>query len=128
MNSSSKFSLARTPFPATLIRYLPSAQRGCSNTSLGRKGAYGQIGYRWNNWLIPYARVDWRDALHEAGASFVYISELVRATGGLRFELGTHVTIKAEYTVNRELGRIPQFPNDIFTSSMVATVAPSRAV
>jgi hypothetical protein len=83
------------------------------------QGAYGQIAYRVLNWLIPYARVDWRDALHRSGESFLYISELMRVTGGVRLELGTNVIVKAEYTYNRELGRIPQFPDDIFTSSMV---------
>jgi hypothetical protein len=86
---------------------------------LDYKGAYGQIGYRLLNWLTPYARIDWRDALHQSGASFVYVSNLVRATGGIRLELGTSVIIKAEYTVNRELGRIPEFPNDVMTSSLV---------
>ena len=82
-------------------------------------GAYGLAGWRVNNWLVPYARVDWRDAFHAHGASFIYISELVRATAGLRLELGTAVIVKAEYTVNRELGRIPQFDDDILTSSLV---------
>lgn len=83
------------------------------------KGAYGQLGYRLTNWLTPYVRVDWRDALHENGASFVYVSELMRFTPGLHFELGTNVIIKAEYSLNRELGRIPQFPNDVVTSALV---------
>jgi hypothetical protein len=83
------------------------------------KGAYGLLAYRATNWLAPYVRVDWRDALHEHGGSFVYISELVRFTGGARFDLGRNVIIKAEYVVNRELGRAPQFPNDVFTSSLV---------
>lgn len=83
------------------------------------KGAYGQLAWRMTNWLMPYARVDWRDATHQSGASFIYISDLMRVTGGLRLELGTSVIIKAEYTVNRELGRIPQFDDDIFTSSLV---------
>lgn len=83
------------------------------------KGAYGQLGYRLSNWLTPYARVDWRDALHENGESFVYVSELMRATGGARLELGTSVIVKAEYTFNLELGRAPQFPDDVFTSSMI---------
>ena len=74
------------------------------------KGAYAQAGYRVNNWLMPYARWDWRDALHQdAGVStFVYISDLMRGTLGTRLELGTNVIIKAEYTFNQELGRIPQ--------------------
>ena len=83
------------------------------------KGAYGQLGYRLTNWLTPYVRVDWRDALHENGASFVYISDLLRVTPGLHFEFGTNVIVKAEYSLNRELGRIPQFPNDIVTTALV---------
>ena len=86
---------------------------------LDYKGAYGQVAYRLTNTFIPYARVDWRDALHEAGASFVYISELVRATVGLRAEIGTRVIVKLEGTLNAELGRVPQFPNDVLTSSLV---------
>jgi hypothetical protein len=82
-------------------------------------GAYGLVGYRITNWLMPFFRTDWRDALHQNGDLFVYISQLVRFTTGVRFELGEHVIVKGEYTVNRELGRIPQFPNDIFTSSVV---------
>jgi hypothetical protein len=83
------------------------------------QGAYGLVGYRATNWLIPYARVDWRDALHRSGASFIYVSELLRATAGVRLELGAAVIVKAEYTLNRELGEIPQFANDVFTSSLV---------
>ena len=57
--------------------------------------------------------------LHQSGASFIYVSELLRATAGVRLELGTAVIVKAEYTLNRELGEIPQFDNDVFTSSLV---------
>src|SRR6185503_20268762 len=57
------------------------------------KGAYGQLGYRLFNWLTPYARVDWRNALHRSGASFVYTTDIMRFTGGLHFELGTNVVI-----------------------------------
>lgn len=81
---------------------------------------YGQVGYRALNWLMPYIRVDWRDALHQSGASFVYISDLVRITPGVRFDINAYLVAKLEYTVNRELGRIPQFANDVFTSSLVA--------
>jgi hypothetical protein len=87
---------------------------------LDYKTAYGLFGYRVLNWLMPYVRVDWRDALHRSGASFVYVSKLVRMTAGARFELGTHVAIKGEYTLNRELGPIPQFDNDVVTTSVVA--------
>ena len=83
------------------------------------KGAYGQLAYRLTNMFIPYGRVDWRDATHESGASFVYIAKLVRFTVGLRAEIGTRVILKAEGTLNRELGPIPQFPNDVLTTSLV---------
>jgi hypothetical protein len=83
------------------------------------QGAYGLVGYHLTNTFIPYARVDWRDALHENGTSFVYISDLMRVTLGLRAEIGTRVIAKVEGTINRELGRIPQFPDDVVTSSLV---------
>lgn len=82
-------------------------------------GAYGLLGYRLFNWLTPYARVDGRDALHRSGASFVYISDLMRTTGGLHFEIGTNFILKAEYTHIIELGRVPQFNDDVATSSFV---------
>jgi hypothetical protein len=88
---------------------------------LSFKGAYGLVGYRLTNIIMPYVRVDWRDALHESGASFVYISKLWRETSGIRFALNERMTLKAEYTVNRELGRLPQIANDVFTSSLVVT-------
>lgn len=84
------------------------------------KTAYGLLAYRVLTWLMPYARVDWRKAHHQNGASFVYNSNTLRITPGFRFEVGTNVIIKLEYTVNRELGRIPGIRNDVFTSSLVA--------
>ena len=69
---------------------------------------------------MPYARVDWRQALHRSGASFVYNSNTLRVTPGVRFDAGAHVIIKAEYVVNLELGRIPRIPNDVLTLSLVA--------
>jgi hypothetical protein len=82
-------------------------------------GAYGLVAYHVTNLMIPYARVDWRDAVHQNGASFVYISDLMRATLGLRMEIGTRVILKVEATKNQELGRIPQFPDDVITSSLI---------
>jgi len=85
------------------------------------KGAYGLVGYRLTNVIMPYVRVDWRDALHRNGPSFVYISQLARATSGIHLTLTPNLVLKAEYTFDRELGRIPQFNNDVFTSSLVVT-------
>jgi hypothetical protein len=86
------------------------------------KGAYGLLGYRALNWLMPFARVDWRQAIHRSGASFVYHSNSLRITPGVRFEVGAHVMIKAEYSVNLEVGGIPSIRNDVFTSSLVAKI------
>jgi hypothetical protein len=43
----------------------------------------------------------------------------MRATGGLRFDLGTNLVVKGEYTYVAELDPVPAFPNDVFTSSLV---------
>jgi hypothetical protein len=92
----------------------------CGDTQcLHYQGAYGQVAYRALNWLMPYARVDWRDAVHQYGASFAYLSDLVRLTVGARVDIGESVILKAEYILDRELGPIPQFPNDVLTTSMV---------
>ena len=85
------------------------------------KGAYGLVGYRLTNIVMPYVRVDWRDALHRNGPSFVYISQVGRLTSGLHLTLTQNLVLKAEYTVNRELGRAPQFNDDVFTSSLVVS-------
>jgi hypothetical protein len=82
-------------------------------------GGYALLAYRASNLFIPYGRVDYRDALHQSGASFVYIADLWRATVGLRAEIGSHVITKVEATRNMELGRLPQFPDDVVTSSLV---------
>ena len=105
--------------PAAGARAVPGQPRCADAPCLSYTGAYGQLGYRVNDWLMPYARVDWRDAIHQSGASFVYVSDVLRATLGVHLELGTHTIAKAEYTLNRELGRLPQFPDDVFTSSLV---------
>lgn len=83
------------------------------------KAAYGLVGYRLTNWLEPYGRADWRNAMHTSGASFVYISKVARGTMGLRFEIGANVILKAEYTFIRELGRLLSFPDDVLTTSAV---------
>jgi hypothetical protein len=83
------------------------------------KAAYALLAWRASNTFIPYVRADWRDALHQFGAQFVYVSQLARATVGVRAEIGDAVIFKAEYTFNHELGDIPQFPDDVLTTSLV---------
>ena len=93
---------------------------GLSADELEYLAGYGLFGYRVNGWLMPYARGDFRQAVHTSGASFVYHSDLVRTTGGLRLDLGSNVIFKGEYTHIVELGPVPPFPNDVLTSSLVA--------
>lgn len=100
-------------------------------------GAYGTVGYRALNWLLPFFRADWRDAHHRGGTEFVYISRVVRLSPGVRFEITPNFLIKAQYTANLELGRYQdenqdgenpermrltriRIPNDVLTSAIVA--------
>lgn len=85
------------------------------------QGAYGQIGYRLRGGLIPYARVDWRDATLLRGGDFAYVTDIARLTVGARKELGTRAIAKLEYTHTRELGTTPQAANDVLTSSLIVT-------
>ncbi len=91
----------------------------CSVAScLSYRAAYGLVASRATSFLRPYVRVDFRSARHRSGDDFAYVSDVLRATGGLNFTLGAHVNVKLEYTFNNELGQ-PQFPDDVFTSSLV---------
>ncbi|HEU0037146.1 MAG TPA: hypothetical protein VFQ53_41335 [Kofleriaceae bacterium] len=84
------------------------------------KGAYLLVDRRVTAWLRPYARVDWRDAVHQRGAEFVYESHSLRGTLGARFEVTSRIVGKVEYSWNHELG-VPQFPHDVITSSIVVS-------
>jgi hypothetical protein len=86
---------------------------------LDYKGAYVLVSRRVNSWLTPFVRGDWRDAVHKNGAQFVYESHNLRATLGIHVELTNRIIGKAEYTFNREIDNIPDFPDDIFTTSIV---------
>src|SRR5262249_27012171 len=83
------------------------------------KGAYLLVDRRMNNWFTPYVRVDWRDAVHQNGVQFVYESHTARATLGAHVELSNRIIGKIEYTFVRELDPIPDFPDDVLTSSIV---------
>lgn len=82
-------------------------------------GGYLQMAYRVTNTWVPYVRADYRDADHWSGASFVYVSDLWRATVGIRAEIGTRIIWKLEVTKNNELGIPYTIPNDVATTSLV---------
>ena len=73
-----------------------------------------------NNWLQPYVRLDWRSAVHQQGADFVYESHSIRSTIGVHLELTNRIVGKLEYNWNHELG-VPNFPHDVLTTSIVVS-------
>jgi hypothetical protein len=83
------------------------------------QGAYLLASRRVTRWWTPYVRVDWRDAVHLHGVDFAYESHVVRATVGAHLAVTSRIVGKLEYTFNHELGGIPQFADDILTSSLV---------
>jgi hypothetical protein len=83
------------------------------------KGGYVLVDHKVNSRLTPYVRVDFRNAIHLKGADFVYESHTLRSTIGAHFAMTSRIIAKLEYTFNRETGGIPQFNNDILTSSLV---------
>lgn len=99
----------------------PGAARCGETPCLRYNGGYGQAGYSVTNWLMPYLRVDGRSAVHLSGASFVYVSKLIRTTIGARIEPFRNLLVKFEYTFNTELDPVPQIQNDVFTSSAVVS-------
>lgn len=86
---------------------------------LSYKGAYLLVDRYVTGKLIPYVRFDWRSAVHIKATEFVYESHTFRTTVGAQFEMTPQIIGKLEYTYNRELGGIPQFPDDIITTSLV---------
>jgi hypothetical protein len=93
----------------------------CDTAScLTYKVAYLLASYRVNSHVTPYARVDWRSARHQDGIDFLYVTHTLRSTVGVNVAITSRIIAKAEYTANRELGTF-QFPNDVFTTSLVVS-------
>lgn len=101
---------------------VPCARAAC----LDYRGAWGQAAWFGLPVVAPYVRVDWRDAVMRAGRDWVYVSNAVRATVGLNARLHSRVLLKAEYIFNRQVltsaaqpSKVLEFPDDVFTSSLV---------
>jgi hypothetical protein len=115
------FELRGLEMTAEFLRGRAHGRDDCVDAEcLDVTGAYGTIGYRALNWLMPYFRADWRDALHRYDTEFVYVSRVVRLTPGLRFEITPNVIVKVQYTLNLEVEVPERLLNDVFTSSFVA--------
>jgi hypothetical protein len=81
-------------------------------------------GYVEVNWMVLarlgfLIRAEIRDALVTLGTERIYVTKQARFTGGLRVVFNPHIAAKLEYLHNQEYGGIPQFTNDVFTSSLV---------
>jgi hypothetical protein len=91
-----------------------------------KSGAYLEADWMITPLIGVLGRGEFRDALvwlgnpdAPGGADRLYITKSWRATVGARLVLNEHVVVKAEYLHNGEYGRIPQIPNDVFTSSLL---------
>lgn len=70
-------------------------------------------------WLGVLARYEERHAVHVRALDFAYLIHIRRAVIGVRIDPIANVAIKFEYVGNFEIDPLPQFPNDVFTSSLV---------
>jgi hypothetical protein len=66
-----------------------------------------------------YGRGEYRDADVWLGTERYYRTRSWRATAGARWVFTERAVVKAEYLHNGEYGKLPQVPNDVFTSSLV---------
>lgn len=81
-------------------------------------------GYLEVDWLITsrvgvLVRAELRDALVSLGTDRLYLTRSWRAVAGVRLTFNENVSLKAEYLKNGEYGGVPEFANDVFTSSLV---------
>lgn len=91
----------------------------CSGAAcLKYKAGYGLIGVRMLWCFVPYVRVDYRQADLRLGSEYAYMSDVMRVTGGVRFEPNSRIAVKAEYTYNHEFTAF-QFPDNVLTTSFV---------
>jgi hypothetical protein len=84
-----------------------------------RSGAYVEIDWLILPWLGLIVRGDVRDALVALTTERAYVTKSWRITAGLVLPITHHVILKAEYLKNGEYGDVPEFQNDVFTSSLV---------
>ena len=84
-----------------------------------KMGAYLEVDWMIIPWLGIMVRGDLRDAFVALGTERAYITQSWRVTGGVRFVVNNHIIFKAEYLKNGEYGDVPEFQNDVFTSSLL---------
>jgi hypothetical protein len=84
-----------------------------------RNSGFVEIDWQFLPWLGVMARAENRDAEVTLGLERAYITKEMRFTGGLRIVFNPHAVLKLEYLHNKEYDGVPEFKNDIFTSSLV---------
>ncbi|HYV66034.1 MAG TPA: hypothetical protein VE964_07305 [Myxococcales bacterium] len=85
--------------------------------SLRVTGWYGELQYQLLPWLGLLGRVDRRKADLLAFPN-LYLTDELRYTGGLRFDVSWNVIAKLEYAKLVEVTG-PEIPDDLFTSSFI---------
>ncbi len=83
--------------------------------------AYLTFTWRITPLLGVLVRGEYRDAFVFLGDERAYLTKSYRVTVGARLTFNAHLALKAEYLLNGEYGDVPYVPNDVFTSSLVAT-------
>jgi hypothetical protein len=84
---------------------------------LDAQGAYGELTYQILGWLGVMGRVDWRKARLFAPPNF-YLSNDLRVTAAIRFDIKFNIIAKLEYLRIQELEG-PEIDDDVFTSSLI---------
>lgn len=97
------------------------AQGGGINDAdyLNFRAFYIEAFVRAFSWLGVLGRYEERHAIHLRALEFAYLVEIRRVVAGIRIEPIANVAIKLEYVGNFEMEPLPQFGNDVFTSSLV---------
>jgi hypothetical protein len=76
------------------------------------------------DWLLHHAfgielRGEMRDATVAEGTDRIYVTKNWRAVAGVRWILSPYLVLKGEYLHNGEYGKVPNFDDDVLTSSLV---------
>jgi hypothetical protein len=82
-------------------------------------GGYFEIDYAVLPFLGVIGRAEMRDALVTLGTERAYLTKSWRAVVGVRASYTEHLALKAELVHNGEYGEVPEFANDVLTTSLV---------
>jgi hypothetical protein len=97
---------------------LPDAALGVYGLQLHPSG-YGELDWQ----VLPQfgftLRTAWRNAIVTLGTDRIYITKEIQSTIGARVVFNSHIVAKVEYLHNIEYDGVPEFLDDIFTSSLV---------